>query len=103
MFRTRHVVMLELSGGEKVELLILGSRIDNRKTIVRIHTVMSELASLHRTIGLFLYNYACRFQHSFYTSPYLVITITFQVLESAPSNGRTPRGVKFVCKFPVKF
>lgn len=79
-----------------------GSRIENRKTIVRNHTAMSELASLHRAIGLFLYNYACSFQHSFYTSPHLVIAITLQVLESAPSNGRAPSGVKFVCKFPVK-
>jgi hypothetical protein len=69
---------------------------------VRNHTAMSELASLHRAIGLFHYNYACRFQHSFYTSPHLVIAITLQVLDSAPSNGRAPSGVKFVCKFPVK-
>lgn len=79
-----------------------GSRIENRKIIVRNHTAMSELASLQRAIGLFLYNYACRFQHSFYTSRHLVIAITLQVLESAPSNGRAPSGVKFVCKFPVK-
>jgi len=79
-----------------------GSRTANRKTIVRIHIAMSELASLHRATGLFLYNYASRFQHSFYTAPHFVIAITLQVLESAPSNGRAPSGVKFVCKFPVK-
>jgi hypothetical protein len=63
-------------------IYVEGSRIKNRKTIVRNHTDMSEQASLHRAIGLSLYNYACRFQHSFYTSPRLVIAITLQVLEA---------------------
>jgi len=84
------------------EVPVEGSRIENRKTIVRNHTAMSELASLYRTMVLFLYNYACRFQHSLYTLPHLVFAITLQVLESAASNGRAPSGVKFVCKFPVK-
>lgn len=59
MFCTRHIMLLGLSGGTKVMLLILvwvgggggldveRGRIENRKTNMRNHTVISGLVSLH--------------------------------------------------------
>jgi hypothetical protein len=54
--------VLGWGGGIDVEC----SRIENRKSIVRNRTAVSELVSRHQRIDLCLCNYACRFQHSFY-------------------------------------